>query len=88
LGNPLVAIGASGGRVVAVCADSEYIVFLIGPSAQLWHRTREFDAGSRMNEPSGQVRRERDGLRAIASRGGSVDADSMPWRWGERTNQR
>ena len=40
LGSPLFAGASVAGCVVAVCADSVYVVFLIGSSARLWRRTR------------------------------------------------
>jgi hypothetical protein len=38
LGSPLLAGPSAGGCVVAVCADSVYVVFLIGPSAHVRRR--------------------------------------------------
>jgi hypothetical protein len=46
LGSPLFADAASAGSRVesAVCADSVYVVFLIGTSAHWWRRSRAIDA--------------------------------------------
>jgi len=61
-GSPLVAIYASaiGCVVPAVCADSTYVIFLIGPSSRL----------SRLTNRVGMVRREDEWPEAIGSRGG------------------
>jgi hypothetical protein len=53
-GSPLLACGASAAprAISAVCAESVYIVLLIGSSAHLWHRTLVFDAEFNGDEPS------------------------------------
>src|SRR5437870_3006596 len=53
-GSPLVDCDASaaGCAVVAVCADSVYVVFLIGTSAHSWRRTRDSTPDLGMSEPS------------------------------------
>jgi hypothetical protein len=53
-GSPLLACGASAAprAISAVCAESVYVILLIGSSAQLWHRTLLFDAEFNGDEPS------------------------------------
>ena len=46
VGQSALTCGASAAprAISAVCAESVYVVFLIGSSAQLWHQTLLFNA--------------------------------------------
>jgi hypothetical protein len=71
-GSPLFACGVSAGgcEVSAVCADSVCVVFLIGTSTHLWHRTRARRLVLGIVEPSRDGAAEGDRPNAIGLRGG------------------
>jgi hypothetical protein len=72
-GSPLLFAGelSSGGRVVsAVCADSVYVIFLIGTSDHVAVSKRVDTWFSGLTNRVGMVPRKDDRPKAIASRGG------------------